>query len=126
MPFQTGDILKTDSFTIPFSRHYAIYFMKDGVGYVAHNPLKPAITIEPVNDFLKGRKFFGVVAHADLTDQQIYHKATMLKNRRTWSLFYNCEDFIREICNCWLGIDQRLIFVGFVVIMIVLLRKVFK
>lgn len=122
MQFTTGDILETNSFTIPFSRHYAIYFLKDEIPYVAHNPLTPAITIEPFENFMRGRKFYRIVGHADMTDEQIYAKALELQRTKSWNLVtYSCEDFVREFCECFIGIDQRIIFWGLVLIVIAFL-----
>ena len=124
--YYTGDILEATSLSwIPLSTHYGIYFIKDGLPYVAHNPLGPNIVIEPFSDFTRVRTILRVAGHSSLSDRQIYEKALELQKTNKWNLFtFSCEDFVRRFCNCNLGIDQRIIFASAMLLLIILIAFV--
>lgn len=112
--YRTGDILEVNSYSIipgiTFTKHYGIYFLKDGIPYVTHNSFSTGnIEIQPFDEFMKGRKVYRVLNRANLTDEQIYNRSLQLQERKKYNFFsYNCEDYVGEICGCNMGFDQRL------------------
>lgn len=114
MEYTTGDVLEVNSHSIIPSispaRHYAMYFERDGVPYVAHNAFSTGkIEIEPFDKFMEGRVVYRIINHADLTNEEIDARATELQGKKDYKFFsYNCEDFVREMCQCHVGFDQRL------------------
>lgn len=130
--YKTGDVLEVNSYSIipgiVFTKHYAIYFLKDGIPYVTHNSFSTGkIEIEPFDEFMRGRKVYRVLNHVDLTDEEIYNKSLELQAKKGYNFFtYNCEDYIGEICKCYMGFDQRigwLIGLGGAIIFIILMFK---
>ena len=114
--FQTGDILETNSTVIPFSTHYGIVFYKNGEAYVSHNPFKRKQGFKPeiitLEDFKKERKIKRFLRNEEtklLTDDYILSKSNSIieKYKYKKSFIFNCEDYIREISNTSIGIDQR-------------------
>lgn len=124
MEYKTGDILITGTWPIPIFDHYAICFYKDGVGYVAHNSFRSKkIIITPLEEFTTLRKIRKVISTNDnLTDHYIYNKTVELnKEGKTYNFFgYNCESYVREICKCNWGTDQRKEFIFTLVFFIIL------
>lgn len=114
MEYSTGDVLEVNSHSfipnVSFARHYGMYFLREGIPYVAHNSFSTGkIEIEPFDDFMKNRVVYRVINHVDLTDEEIDAKATELQETKDYKFYtYNCEDFVRELCQCNLGFDQRL------------------
>lgn len=111
--YKTGDIIEVNSTSFPYATHYGIYFIKEDVPYIAHNTMATGgIEIEPFADFIKGRSTLKVIRNVShMTDEQIYERALEIKKKKEYSLFkYSCESFVREMCDCFIGIDQRIIF----------------
>lgn len=126
MEYTTGDILETTSQTFKLmATHYAIVFSCDGVQYVAHHPNSShrKVVIEPLSEFLTKRKVLRVICHVDFSDEVIISRVKFLQSRREYSLLnYNCEDFIRELCNCDIDVDQRAgMWFGIAIILIVII-----
>lgn len=123
--YNTGDILVVLTQPIPLFNHFAIVFYRDEIGYVAHNSfLSGEVIITPLDEFLK-RRVLKVYPVGGLTDEYIYNKAMECNaKRKTYDFFgFNCEEFIREVCNCNFGTDQRksFVIVSFSVIIILLI-----
>lgn len=112
--YKTGDVLEVNSHSIipgiVFTKHYGIYFLKDGIPYVTHNSFSTGkIEIEPFDKFMRGRKVYRVLNHVNFTDEQIYARSIELQARKKYNFFtYNCEDYIGEVCGCYMGFDQRI------------------
>lgn len=129
--YNTGDILVVLTQPIPLFNHFAIVFYREGKGFVAHNSfLSVEVIITPLDEFLK-RKVLKVYPVAGLTDEYIYNKAIECNaNNKTYNFFgYNCESFVREVCGCDFGTDQRksfLIVTFSVIIILVILWWIFK
>lgn len=130
--YKTGDILVVPTWPVPLFNHFAIVFYKDEmingvlqkVPYVAHNSFKSMINrekenilIEPLSHFLALRKVRSVIStDGRHTDEEIYNKALELNEKgKKYDFFgYNCEGFVREVCGCSWGVDQRKEFIVFV------------
>lgn len=123
--YNTGDILVVLTQPIPLFNHFAIVFYRDGKGFVAHNSfISGEVIITPLDEFLN-RKVLKVYPVPGLTDEHIYNKAMECNSKRKiYDFFgYNCEEFVREVCGCNFGTDQRksFIIVSFWVILIVII-----
>lgn len=111
--YNTGDILVVLTQPIPIFNHFAIVFYREGKAYVAHNSfLSGEVIITPLDEFLK-RKVLKVYPVPGLTDEHIYNKAIECNaHRKTYDFFgFNCEEFVREVCGCNFGTDQRKSFI---------------
>lgn len=121
--YKTGDILIVPTWPIPLFNHFAIVFYKDRIPYVAHNSFRSMINreqknilIEPLDGFLGMRKLRGVISTAGRhTDEEIYSKSILFNEQgKKYNFFgYNCEGFVREVCGCSWGVDQRKEFIVF-------------
>lgn len=122
--YKTGDILVVGTWPIPIFDHYAIVFYKDGVGYVAHNSFKTkSIITTPLKEFTDTRTIRRVISTDNkLTDEYIFNKTNELNNEgKNYNFFgYNCESYVRDICGCNWGTDQRKEFLLFLLLLIVL------
>lgn len=132
-PYKTGDILVVGTWPVPIFDHYAVVFYKDGVGYVAHNSFKSKnIIISGLDEFIKTRQIRKVFStNGTLTDEYIYNKTCELNRQgKTYNFFgYNCESYVKEICSCNWGTDQRkefsFVLIGLILVSI-LLYQIFK
>lgn len=119
---KTGDILKTTTET-PTVRHFAVVFHRNGVAMVADNSfLTKRIDIFNVEDYLKQRNVIGVIRNEKtlaVTDQRVEDKIKEHRARGYRFFSFNCEDFVRDICDCDLGVDQRIIYLLVIPIIIV-------
>lgn len=129
--YETGDILVVPTEPIQMFDHFAIVFYYKGKGYVAHNSfLKKTIVFDPLDEFCNTREVLRVIKPTtQLTDDAIYKKALTLNQAGVkYNFFgYNCESFVREACNCDIGIDQRelmLIIIGILTFMSILLYSI--
>lgn len=133
---QQGDILETPTvlsknfslaprLVIPFITHYGIYFIKDGKGYVAHNPAIKQPMITPIEDFQKERTIYRI-ARTNLTTDEILKKFDQVKNKHYSFALYNCEDFLRTFCSCGPVFDQRLKGIIILIILFILLYLILK
>lgn len=121
--YKTGDILIVPTWPVPLFNHFAIVFYKDEVPYVAHNSFRSMINredqnilIEPLDHFLALRKVRSVIStNGRHTDEEINSKAVRFNEEgKKYDFFgYNCEGFVREVCGCSWGVDQRKEFVVF-------------
>lgn len=74
------------------------------------------ILVEPLSHFLALRKVRGVIStNGRHTDEEIQSKATLFNEQgKKYNFFgYNCEGFVREVCGCSWGVDQRKEFLVF-------------
>lgn len=74
------------------------------------------ILIEPLDEFLAIRKVNGVIpTNGRHTDDEIHSKACLFNDQgKKYDFFgYNCESFVREVCGCSWGMDQRKEFILF-------------
>ncbi len=131
--YKTGDILVVGTWPIPLFNHFAIVFYKDGIGYVGHNSFKSkTILVDPLDQFLATRPIRRVyLSSGKVTDQQIADKIVELnKSGKTYNFFgYNCESFVREVCQCNWGADQRkesLIVVAAIVLISIIFYQALK
>lgn len=122
--YSTGDILVVPTWPIPVFDHFAIVFYRAGIGYVAHNSFRSKkIIITPLDEFTTTRTIRKVYKSTGLlTDDYIYNKTQELNAEgKTYNFFgYNCESYVREVCNCNWGTDQRKEFILFSVIIIII------
>lgn len=128
--YKTGDILVVGTWPIPIFDHFAIVFYKNGTGYVAHNSFRSKkIILSGLDQFVNSRSVRRVIStDGKLTDDYIYNKTVELNAEgKTYNFFgYNCESYVREVCNCNWGTDQRKEFIYFIIIVILLLTILFK
>lgn len=132
LEYITGDILEVNSYSIikgvTFSKHYGILFFINDVPYITHNSFSTGkIEIEPFEKFIKGRKIYKVLNHVNLTDKEILYKSLKLQKEKKYNFFtYNCEDYIKELCKCNIGFDQRIGWFFGLVFFIIILYIIFK
>ena len=129
--YLTGDILVTSSF-VPTVNHFAIVFKQDGQDMVADNVFwSHKLEVSPLEDYKKQRNIIGILRGDEtmsLTDDYIKQKVDKAKNINYKFFDYNCEDFVRDVCKCNIGYDQRkfyalvLLSILFVVFLILLNR----
>lgn len=128
--YNTGDILVVGTWPIPIFDHFAIVFYRDGKGYVAHNSFKSqTIIITSLDEFVNTRPIRRVIStNGKLTDEYIYNRTLELNAEgKTYNFFgYNCESYVRDVCGCNWGMDQRREFILFILIVTVLLILIFK
>lgn len=128
--YNTGDILVTPTWPIPIFNHYAIVFYRNGVGYIAHNSIrKSKIIIMTLEDFLKTRKIWYVIStDGRLDDEYIYNKTQELNEAgKRYNFFgYNCESYVREVCGCNWGTDQRKEFLLYFGVLLILGVGIFQ
>jgi len=127
-PLQTGDVLVVKAvlvvkFMEAFIRHYAIVYQKDGIQYVAeHKPLSHGLRTNLLSNYLNDRAVTGLVRSDKtmaLTDDYIQKKVNDCSPIGYRLLTYNCEDFIRDICDCDIGYDQRKKFLNILLLSII-------
>lgn len=122
-PYNTGDILVVGTWPIPLFDHFAIVFYRNGTGYVAHNSFRSKkIIISGLDEFVKSRKVRRVILSNGLqTDDYIYNKTVELnKQGKTYNFFgYNCEEYVREVCGCDWGTDQRREFIIYFLLLVI-------
>lgn len=122
--YKTGDILVVGTWPIPIFDHFAIVFYRNGTGYVAHNSFRSKkIIISGLDEFIKSREVRKVIPSPEpITDEYIYNKTVELnKQGKSYNFFgYNCEEYVREVCGCNWGTDQRKEFIIFFAILLVL------
>lgn len=102
---------------LPWFNHLGIVVHKEGTVCVAHNIpqdksniWRQNVLIEPLDVFLGSKKVRGVIStNGRHTDEEIHQKVELLnKQDKKFSIFgYNCEDFVREVCGCSWGINQK-------------------
>lgn len=128
--YNTGDILVVGTWPIPLFDHFAIVFYKNNVGYVAHNSFRSSkIILSGLDEFVGSRDVRRVIpTNGTLTDDHIYNKTIELnKQGKTYDFFgYNCESYVREVCKCDWGMDQRKEFIIWLLATIVIAVVVSK
>lgn len=121
--FKTGDILQTTS-VVPFVRHYAIIFYKDNIGYVADNSFTDGcIRIFTLSQYQEDQDIVGIIRTPNtlnITDELIEQKISEHKPKGYRFFTFNCENFIRDICGCQFGLDQRIVYLGIIPAIIIL------
>lgn len=131
-PLQTGDILITSSF-VPLIKHYAVYY-HDAAGQptVADNVFwSQKLEVSPLDDYKKVRNIIGIIRNDNttgLTDAYIQKKVEEAKQMNYQFFGFNCEDFVRSVCGCYIGVDQRIKYMLFIIavltiVIIILNRK---
>jgi hypothetical protein len=122
--YKTGDILVVGTWPIPLFDHFAIVFYRNGVGYVAHNSFRSEkIIISGLDEFVNSRTVRRVIStDGKLSDEYIYNKTVQLnQDGKTYNFFgYNCESYVREVCDCDWGADQRKEFLLFMAVVIII------
>lgn len=127
---QTGDILITTSF-VPLIRHYAIYYHDtSGKPLVADNVFwSHKLEVSPIDEYKKARNIIGIIRNENttsLTDEYIQSKVEQAKQMNYQFFGFNCEDFVRSVCGCYIGIDQRIkymVLIIFILTAIILFYK---
>lgn len=128
--YMTGDILVTSSF-VPTINHFAIVYYQDGVPMVADNVFwSHKLEVTTLEDYKKQRNIIAVIRGDEtmnLTDDYIKQKVEKAKNINYKFFDYNCEDFVRDVCKCNIGTDQRrtysLVFLALLFIVFLILIK---
>ena len=127
---QTGDILQTAS-VVPFIKHYAIfYYDKDGKPTVADNSfLSGKLDTFPEDGYKAMRTITGIIRNENtinLTNQHIQQKVEEGKKKNYQFFAFNCEDFVRSVCGCTFGTDQRIAYLVaffFILVFIIIFIK---
>lgn len=119
---QTGDIIQTSSGHEPLFRHYAIIYHKNGEAYVTHCVPIKGILSEPLKEFEKKRTIYKVFRNEitkKLNNEYIERKYNELKPYGYNFMEMNCEDYVKRVAGCYMGVDDRvtlIIIVSLVVI----------
>lgn len=81
------------------------------------------------DDYLKERNIVGVIRNANtqaVTDAYVQQKVEEAKKINYNFFSYNCEDFVRSVCGCYIGTDQRikymLIFIAILTLFIIYIK----
>lgn len=121
MELKTGDILVTSSI-VPIIKHFAIVYSKDGQQTVADNVFwSGKVEVSSLEDYKKVRNIIGVMRNTEtksLSDEEIQKKVEEAKKINYRFFSYNCEDFVRRVCGCDIGFDQRKKFIIIILIII--------
>jgi len=126
---QTGDLLEVPinigGIIFPFIKHYGVLVEIDGKQMVAHNPGRQALIV-PLDEFLTNRQVDRVI-RTNLTAEKIIKKVEQCKDNAYSFWENNCEDFLSYICECPVGIDQRVVWIvciiAIIILIMVLLRR---
>lgn len=111
-PLQTGDILVTTSF-VPLIHHFAVYYKdQNNQPSVADNVFwSQKLEVSGIDDYKKKRNIIGIIRNnntINLTDKFIQGKVEEAKKMNYQFFAFNCEDFVRSVCGCYIGTDQRI------------------
>lgn len=111
-PLQTGDILVTTSF-VPLIRHFAVYYKdQNDQPTVADNVFwSQKLEVSGIDQYKKSRNIIGIIRNENtisLTDKFIQDKVEQAKKMNYQFFAFNCEDFVRSVCGCYIGTDQRI------------------
>lgn len=131
--YRTGDVLVSK---VKFLRHFAILFYQNGKPLVADNSFGTArVDVFNLDEYRQIRDVIGIIRTPEtekLTDEAIEQGIEEAKITGYKFFKFNCEDFIRSICHCYIGDDQRVYYakmlLGIIVIImaISILRGIFK
>lgn len=129
-PLQTGDILVTAS-VVPFIRHYAVFYYDErGKPTVADNSfLSGKLDTFDEKAYKTLRTITGVIRNENttsLTNAYIQKKVEEGKKKNYQFFSFNCEDFVRSVCGCTFGTDQRISYLVaffFILLFIILFIK---
>lgn len=113
---QAGDILEISSKVpnkvplvggtiVPVIKHFGMVVFIDGKLSVAHNPYLGVPIIETYEAYTKDRKVERVM-RTFLTNEQVLERFEEYKHHKYTFCKYNCEDFIRDMCDCCIGTNQ--------------------
>jgi len=121
---QTGDLLEVPAniggIIVPFIKHYGVFVVIAGEKLVAHNPGREALIV-PFDEFIKNRQVERVI-RTDLEAEKIIKKVEQCKDKGYSFFENNCEDFLSYICECPVGIDQRIGWtIGIIAVIILIL-----
>lgn len=117
---QTGDVLECNGKILCFN-HYAVVFYKGGIPYVTHNT-DPGPQIETLESFEKKRTIYNVFRNEvtkKLSDKFIESKAKELEPYGYSFMESNCEDYVKRIVGCYIGLDDRYTFTVVVSLIII-------
>lgn len=110
-------------------KHYGMIVFVDGKLSVAHNPTAGRPIIEPIDVYTRERNIERVL-RTFMTNEQVLQRFEMFKNKKYTFCKYNCEDFVRSMCDCDItGIHQcrkwGKIFL-WIVIIVLIIALIFK
>lgn len=111
-PLQTGDILVTTS-VVPLIQHFAVYYRdQNNLPTVADNVFwSHKLEVSGIDQYKQKRNIIGIIRNnntINLTDKFIQEKVEEAKKMNYQFFAFNCEDFVRSVCGCYIGTDQRI------------------
>lgn len=112
---KTGDVIISSSI-FPLVKHYGIIICYNNQTLVAHNSYSTGcIEIDTYNDFKKTRQIHGIIpTEKTINPEQLLNEVNEIKQQKRYDFFnYNCEDFVKQVCGCVIGNDQRIIWLYF-------------
>lgn len=126
---ETGDLVETPSrfpknypiiggVVVPIVNHYGIYLEIDGKPMVAHNPFGGYPEIIPLEQFENGNRRITRIIRTGMSAEHIIEKTNECKDKPYRFLGDNCEKFINTICGCESGLDQRIGWSLFIIMLI--------
>lgn len=123
-PLQTGDILVTTS-VVPLIRHFAVYYRdQNNNPSVADNVFwSQKLEVSGVDDYKAKRNIIGIIRNnntVNLTDKFIQEKVEEAKKMNYQFFAFNCEDFVRSVCGCYIGTDQRIKYMILIIFLLTL------
>ena len=123
---------------VPIISHVGMIVIIDGETKVIHNPFDGSPEIVPYESIFTDRKI-GRIIRTNITTEEILSRFRECEDQykcnirdeyaKEYKFFYrNCEDFVRSLCNCNIGFDQRRgwgigIGIGLIIILLLLTRK---
>lgn len=119
---QTGDVLETSSKQQPLFRHYAVVLYKNGEAYVTHCVPIKGVLLETLKEFEEKRTIYNVFRNEitkKVTNEEIEKKYLELKPYGYNFMEMNCEDYVKRIVGCYIGIDDRVTLIIIVSLVII-------
>lgn len=119
---QPGDIVEMSSrvpsnnrlfanMIVTFVKHYGIAVNVNNEIMIAHNPYGKQPEIVSQSTIFNGRQPDRIM-HTQITNNEILNRFAQCQNNAYKFFQFNCEDFVRSICACQIGVDQRVSYFG--------------
>lgn len=129
---QEGDILELNT-DYPFLLHYAVVVIENNKKKCAHYPYPKSPCIENLDYVINNRPDSTIrrvlrtgVSSKDIIDNHNKIEMSSKENFFYWLSKYNCEDYVRQVTENGVGVDQRVTALLVFIIIIFVLILIFK
>lgn len=122
---QPGDIIEVEATILLFPgvfKHYGIVITENGENKIIQNIGKET-HIAPLEEVIKNKPIQRVM-RTNLSNEVVAQRFNECKLKKYSFFKNNCEDIIREICQCDIGFDQRR-FVALILLILIILILVY-